>query len=99
LAVLNAVCSEFQVDTICNNQQGSQFYRKGQSEQDFVIVASNIIDKTQFRFILDKELLGHHEINLNNLRSKALELMQDTILDVLITSQARRSTINAQNIC
>jgi DNA gyrase/topoisomerase IV subunit B len=88
LAVLNAVCSEFQVDTVCNNQQGSQFYRQGKPEQDFIIVASNIIDQTRFRFILDKELLGHHEINLDNLRSKALELMQNTILDVLITSQA-----------
>jgi DNA gyrase/topoisomerase IV subunit B len=76
LAVLNAVCSEFYVDIICNGKHGKQTYIKGKAGQDFVVCDSNEIDRTNFQFSFDEELLGEHEIHVDRLQAKADELMK-----------------------
>ncbi|MGG6295763.1 hypothetical protein ACQ4M4_15350 [Leptolyngbya sp. AN02str] len=77
LAALNAVCSEFRVDTVCDGQHGKQVYIQGKTAQDFIISASNDRDQTQLRFIFDEVLLGHHEIQLARLLVKAEKIEQD----------------------
>jgi DNA gyrase/topoisomerase IV subunit B len=77
LAVLNAVCSEFQVDIIWSGKRGRQTYIKGKADRDFIISESDEIDRTQFRFSFDVELLGKHAIHLDRLQLKADKLMQD----------------------
>jgi DNA gyrase/topoisomerase IV subunit B len=76
LAALNAVCSEFQVDTVCNGLCGQQIYHKGMATQDFNIAPSQDIEQTRFRFLFDEELLGCHEIDGDRLQVKAKELVQ-----------------------
>lgn len=92
LAVLNAVCSEFQVDIVCNGKHGRQTYIKGKAEQDFVVFDSHEIDRTQFKFSFDEELLGKHEIHLDRLKVKAEELMQNFNLRVEISVNSVHST-------
>jgi DNA gyrase/topoisomerase IV subunit B len=85
LAILNALCSKFQVDTVCNGQHGTQTYHKGEAKQGFSISDSSDINQTQFHFTLDRELLGLHEIDTRRLRTKAEELMQDIAVKVQVT--------------
>ncbi len=77
LAALNAVCSEFRVDTVCDGLRGQQVYIQGKAARDFIISASNDRDQTQFRLIFDEALLGHHEIQLDRLQVKAERIEQD----------------------
>jgi DNA gyrase/topoisomerase IV subunit B len=92
LAVLNAVCSEFQVDIICNGKHGKQTYIKGKAEHDFAVFDSHEIDRTQFQFSFDEELLGKHEIHVDRLKVKAQELMQDFDLRVEIADNSGHYT-------
>jgi DNA gyrase/topoisomerase IV subunit B len=92
LAVLNAVCFKFQVDIICNGKHGKQTYIKGNTEQGFVVCDSNEIDRTNFQFSFDEELLGKHEIHVDRLKVKAQELMQDFDLRVEIAYNSGHST-------
>jgi DNA gyrase/topoisomerase IV subunit B len=86
LVLLNAICSEFQVDIIHNGQWGRQTYLKGKAERDMFILNTDEIDRTQFRFRFDEELLGKHEIHLNRLQIKAEELMSDFGITIEIAS-------------
>jgi DNA gyrase/topoisomerase IV subunit B len=87
LAVLNAMCSEFQVNTVCNGQSGQQVYRRGDAEQDFIISSSSTSNQTQFRFTLDEEILGKHEVHIERLQAKMKELEQafELQLDIICT--------------
>ncbi|MBE7382761.1 MAG: hypothetical protein F6J95_015270 [Leptolyngbya sp. SIO1E4] len=76
LAVLNTLCYEFQVKTVWRGQCGSQFYAEGKKDKDFVISPSDSADNTIFRFFFDEQLLGHHEVHLNNLQMKMEKLEQ-----------------------
>jgi DNA gyrase/topoisomerase IV subunit B len=93
LAVLNALCSSFQVYTVHDGQCGQQEYIKGDSEltdeqyeeKNFTISASNEVEHTRFRFILDEELLGSHTIKLDSLQNRIGELMEDFAMQLQIT--------------
>jgi DNA gyrase/topoisomerase IV subunit B len=76
LAVLNAMCSDFQVSTVCNGQSGQQVYRKGDAEQDFMISSSSASNQTQFCFTLDEDLLGRHEVHIESLQARIAKLEQ-----------------------
>jgi DNA gyrase/topoisomerase IV subunit B len=86
LAVLNAVCSHLEVDTVKRGQRSLQTYTKGKLTEDF-LVPSNLEDTegTNVRFFFDDELLGKHEIHLDRLESKAKELIQDFRLNIKIS--------------
>jgi DNA gyrase/topoisomerase IV subunit B len=86
LVALNAVCSEFQVDIIHKGQWGRQTYLKGKAERDFIISDTYEVDRTQFRFKFDEELLGKHEIHLDQLQVKAEELMHDFNIKIEIAN-------------
>jgi DNA gyrase/topoisomerase IV subunit B len=76
LAVLNAMCSEFQVSTVYNGQSGQQVYRKGDAEQDFVLSSSKASNQTQFCFTLDEDFLGKHEVHIESLQARIEKLEQ-----------------------
>jgi DNA gyrase/topoisomerase IV subunit B len=86
LAVLNAVCSHLEVDTIKRGQRSLQTYIKGKLTEDF-LVPSKLEDteRTNIRFFFDDELLGKHEIHLDRLKLKAQELIQDCGLKIDIS--------------
>jgi DNA gyrase/topoisomerase IV subunit B len=77
LAVLNALCSEFQVKTVCNGQCGKQVYFRGEAKHAFVISPSSDTDQTQFYFIIDEELLGNHVFHIEQIQVKMKELEQE----------------------
>lgn len=77
LAVLNAACSQFQVDTIANGKQGIQTYFQGKAQESFDICSCDRKDRTVLRFKLDRELLGNCDLSIERLRIKASTLMQD----------------------
>jgi DNA gyrase/topoisomerase IV subunit B len=87
LAVLNAMCSEFQVNTTYNGQSGQQIYQKGSAEQDFSISPSTASNQTQFCFTLDEEILGKHEVHIESLQAKMRELEQafESRLNIICT--------------
>ena len=85
LYLLNAVCSEFEVDIVDRGKWGKQTYIKGKVDREFVIVDTNEIDRTHLQFRFDEELLGKHTIHLHLLQSKADELMQDLGVKVSIS--------------
>jgi DNA gyrase/topoisomerase IV subunit B len=86
LAVLNAVCSHLEVDTVHGGQRSLQTYTKGKLTDNF-LVSSNLEDteRTNIRFFFDDELLGKHEIHFDRLKSKAQELIQDFGLNIKIS--------------
>ena len=88
LYLLNAVCSELQVDIVARGKWGKQTYIKGKADRDFVISDSSESDRTQFQFRFDEELLGKHNIHLDGLQLKADELMQDLGVKVSISHVA-----------
>jgi DNA gyrase/topoisomerase IV subunit B len=77
LATLNAVCSEFHVNTVFEGQRGSQVYFQGVAQQDFVITTCGDSDGTQIKFTFDELFLGHREIQLAHLQSKIAKLRQN----------------------
>jgi DNA gyrase/topoisomerase IV subunit B len=85
LAALNALCSEFQVKTVCSGQCGEQIYFRGEAKQPFVISPSKDTDQTRFYFIIDEELLGNHVVHIEQIRAKMTELEQDFESQLRIT--------------
>jgi DNA gyrase/topoisomerase IV subunit B len=77
LAVLNAVSSELTVATVCGGKSGLQTYAEGKALGDFKITASDKPNETVIDFTFDQELLGTHEIQVENLRRMAEELTLD----------------------
>jgi DNA gyrase/topoisomerase IV subunit B len=76
LAVLNALCTKFQVETVWKGECGKQVYIEGKSDRHFEIVPSDRNDQTIFQFSFDKELLGQHDVHLDCIQAKLKEIDQ-----------------------
>jgi DNA gyrase/topoisomerase IV subunit B len=76
LAVLNALCAKFQVETVWKGECGTQVYIEGKADRNFEIVPSDHNDQTIFHFSFDKELLGEHDVHLDYIQSKLKEIDQ-----------------------
>jgi DNA gyrase/topoisomerase IV subunit B len=76
LAVLNALCAEFQVETVSKGECGKQVYIEGKADKKIEIVPSDRNDQTIFHFSFDKELLGQHDVHLDCIQAKLNEIDQ-----------------------
>jgi DNA gyrase/topoisomerase IV subunit B len=84
LAVLNALCAEFQVETVWKGECGKQVYMKGNADRDFVIVPSDSLDHTAFYFSFDTQLLGQHEVHLEYIKDELKNMNQSFGLNLNI---------------
>jgi DNA gyrase/topoisomerase IV subunit B len=85
LVVLNAVCAEFQVETIWKGEYGKRMYKKGNADNDWSIVPSTATDRTIFRFTLDRELLGERKIHLDLIQARVKKINRSLGLKLNIT--------------
>jgi DNA gyrase/topoisomerase IV subunit B len=85
LAAVTAFCDRFEIETIWHGKIGTQIYIKGAADRDFDISDFKGIDKTKFIFMLDKEIVGNYQFDLDRLRLKALELAQELSIEITIS--------------
>ena len=84
LAVMNAFCDQFEIETISQGKIGTQVYIKVAADRNFLISESNEVDKTKFSFTLDREMVGDYQFDVDRLRSKVLELAQELNIKITI---------------
>lgn len=77
LTVVNAFCAELHIDTVFDGERGTQIYKQGKTDRDFIISRCQEENRTHFQLIFDEELLGKHEIHLDRLQLKAQELTNE----------------------
>jgi DNA gyrase/topoisomerase IV subunit B len=86
LAIVNAYCDRFEIETISHDKIGTQVYIQGESDRDFSITNCHDADRTRFRFMLDRDLVGDYQFDLGRLQSQVLELARELNIKITIES-------------